>query len=239
MRSPSPLRSSCFLPASEHCQCFGFDSDDVVVRAIRVTANRLTERTRADPYNLSQSMNPRVPLVVVGFLFPATANRRCSTGSNDLLQHGTVATISPTQVDQRVHDRVEFGPRFQGLDVGVSLDLLGQRRVGIDRLTQQNDCAAEVIPRQTVAVGLRELAIAANLSDQPSQNPSGVKAGLSTLGGRDGLGHVECEAGRFVIGPKLQVNLGQINQMATEQLAISGAVLAELNGRVAGARRRS
>ena len=92
-----------------------------------------------------------------------------------------IVSASVTQVDQGIHDRLELGPRFQELDVGVGLDLLGQLGVGIDRLAQEYDGAAEVIPRQPVAIGLRELGVAADLSNQPRQDLRGSKQAWARL----------------------------------------------------------
>jgi hypothetical protein len=69
--SPSPLQLSCFLPASERCRYFGFESD-VVGQADP------SERTRAESLQSIALMNPRdLDWVGAGFLFAGDPSKYC------------------------------------------------------------------------------------------------------------------------------------------------------------------
>ena len=88
----------------------------------------------------------------------------------------------------------------------------------------------EVIARQAVAVALGELGIAADLRDQASEAPRGVEASLGTVGGMDGLGHIEDHASRLVVGAELPMDVGQRDEVGGEQHAIGGCILAQQDG---------
>ena len=65
-----------------------------------------------------------------------------------------LALRSRLDVDQSVHDGLEFGARPEERDVRVGLDLFGQLGVGIDHLAKQNGGAAEVTSPQAIALFL-------------------------------------------------------------------------------------
>ena len=140
------------------------------------------------------------------------------------------APASLAEIDEGVHHRGELGPRREGLDVGILLDPRGELGVGVDRLTQQDDSAAERIAGQPVAIGRCQFLIGADPGDQPGEDPRGVEVGLSPGGVRDRGGHLEDEVHRVLIGAERQVDLDQGEQVATEQGARIVAILAELHG---------
>ncbi len=86
---------------------------------------------------------------------PRKAKRRAQA-----IEHHQAATCkvigarSRLDVDQSVHDGLEFGARPEERDVRVGLDLFGQLGVGIDHLAKQNGGAAEVTSPQAIALFL-------------------------------------------------------------------------------------
>ena len=126
---------------------------------------------------------------------------------------GTAAG-SRAQIDQGLDDLAKFGPRHESLDVDVGLDRLAQFRVGINRFAQQYRDSNDITACEAIVIGSVVPGTAAMRTDQAREHPRGVEAGPRATGGGNRFGQVKRDLGGLIVGPELEVDPGQLEQVA-------------------------